>query len=131
MQRIGDWDAQQMADTRAAIGEYKALRNLIRDGKIIHLRRPRANIPGGGWGWDAIQAVSAAQDQSVVMVYRAQGDTPTRTIRPRGLLPDAAYQVDLAGRSATYSGAALAGDGIMVELPEFGAEIITIRRVEG
>jgi hypothetical protein len=131
MQRIGDWDAQQMADTRAAIGEYKALRNLIRDGKIIHLRRPRANIPGGGWGWDAIQAVSAAQDQSVVMVYRAQGDTPTRTIRPRGLLPDAAYQVEWAGRSATYSGAALAGDGILVELPEFGAEIITIRRVEG
>jgi hypothetical protein len=128
MQRIGDWDAQQMSDTRAAIGEYKALRGLIRDGKIIHLRRPRANIPGGGWGWDAIQAVSANQAQSVVMVYRAQGDTPTHTIRPRGLLPNANYQVAFAGTTTTASGAALAEAGITIALPEFGAEIVTITR---
>lgn len=131
MQRIGDWDAQQMADSRAAIGQYKALRGLIRDAKIIHLRRPRANIEGGGWGWDAIQAVSPEQDRSVVMVYRAQGDTPTRTFRPRGLLPDATYRVELAGAASERSGASLASDGVTVTLPEFGAEIIEIRRVGG
>ena len=131
MQRIGDWDTQQMADTRAAIAQYKALRGLIRDAKIIHLRRPRANIEGGGWGWDAIQAVSAAQHRSVVMVYRAQGDQPTRTFRPRGLLPDATYRVELAGTASKRSGASLATDGVTVALPEFGAELIDIQRIDG
>jgi len=129
MQRIGDWDDRQMADSKAAIAQYKALRGLIRDAKIIHLRRPRANIEGGGWGWDAIQAVSPAKDHSVVMVYRAQGDAPERTIRPRGLLSDATYQVTLAGAVAERSGAFLANDGIAVALPEFGAEIVEIRQI--
>jgi alpha-galactosidase len=126
MQRIGDWDAAQMADTKAAIAQYKALRGLIRDGKIIHLRRPRANVEGGGWGWDAIQAVSAEQDRSVVMVYRAQGDLPERTFRPRGLRPDTVYRVELAGELSERTGASLAAEGLTVALPEFGAAIIRI-----
>ncbi len=129
MQRIGDWDAQQMADTKAAIGQYKALRGLIRDAKIIHLRRPQANIEGGGWGWDAIQAVAPDQARSVVMVYRAQGDRPERTIRPRGLLPEATYTVELDGAVSQRSGASLAGEGLSVALPEFGAAIIKLERV--
>jgi len=131
MQRIGDWNAQQIADTKAAVAEYKSLRGLIRDAKVIHLRRPTANIAGGGWGWDAIQAVSAAQDHSVVMVYRAQGDTPERTFRPRGLLAEAVYRVEVAGAIAERTGSALAETGITLALPEFGAEIVTIRRVDG
>jgi alpha-galactosidase len=126
MQRIGDWDATQMADTRAAIEEYKALRGLIRDAKVIHLRRPHANVEGGGWGWDAIQAVSEARDRSVVMVYRAQGDAPERTFRPRGLLPDARYRVRLGGAESERTGASLAAEGLVVALPEFGAEIMHI-----
>lgn len=131
MQRIGDWDAAQMADTKAAIAQYKALRGLIRDGKIIHLRRPKANIAGGGWGWDAIQAVAPAQDRSAVMVYRAQGDAPTRTIRPRGLLPEATYRVLLAGEHSERTGASLAADGLAVALPEHAAALIEIERVGG
>lgn len=130
MQRIGDWNERQMADTRAAIGQYKALRKLIRNAKIIHLRRPEANVKGGGWGWDAIQAVSPTKDQSVVMVYRAQGDLPTRTFRPRGLLPEAIYRVELAGTTSERSGASLSSDGLLVALPEFGAEIIEIQRID-
>jgi hypothetical protein len=129
MQRIGDWGAEQVAATRAAIGQYKALRGLIRDAKIIHLRRPRANIEGGGWGWDAIQAVSAAKDRSVVMVYRAQGDLPARTFRPRGLLPGATYRVELAGATSERTGASLAAEGVVVALPELAATMITIELV--
>ena len=129
MQRIGDWDAAQIADTKVAIAQYKALRGLIRDGKIIHLRRPMANIEGIGWGWDAIQAVSIAQDSSVVMVYRAQGDTPTRTFRPRGLLPEVSYRVQLGGDVSERTGASLAAKGLLVALPELAAEIIEIERL--
>lgn len=132
MQRIGEWDARQMAETKAAIGHYTALRGLIRDAKIIHLRRPRANVPGGGWGWDAIQAVSHDQRSSVVMVYRAQGDAATRSIRPRGLLPNARYRVRLEDAATTHelSGAALASDGLTLTLPEFGSEVIFIELAE-
>ena len=68
MQRIGDWNEQQMADTKAAIAQYKHLRTLIRDAKIIHLLPPRHNVEHFGRGWDAIQAVSVDQTRSVVMV---------------------------------------------------------------
>lgn len=128
MQRIGDWDATQIAATRAAIAQYKRLRTLIRDAKIIHLRRPRANIPGGGWGWDAIQAVDPAQNQSVVMVYRAQGEGETHTVRPRGLAPAALYQVERNGAVSTATGAALMREGLHAALPEHGAEMIWLRR---
>jgi hypothetical protein len=131
MQKIGEWDAQQIADTRAAIGQYKALRTLIRDAKIIHLRRPRHSIGGEGWGWDAIQAVSPDQARSVVMVYRARGDGPEHTVRPRGLLAEATYRVRLedAGATADRSGAALMAEGITLALAEHSAEIVHLERL--
>lgn len=130
MQRITEWDAQQMADTKAAIEQYKALRLLVRDAKIIHLRPPRYNINGVGWGWDAIQAVAPDQSRSVVMVYRAQGDVPRYTVRPRGLAPAASYRVRLqdAGRTLSMSGAALAEEGVTLALDEFASEMIWIER---
>jgi alpha-galactosidase len=131
MQRITEWNEQQIADTRAAIGQYKAFRELIRDGKIIHLHAPRHNLTGLGWGWDAIQAVSPTKDQSVVMIYRAQGDSPNRIIRPRGLLADSHYRVcyDSAGLIETRSGASIMQEGLNLALPEFASELIELNRV--
>jgi alpha-galactosidase len=132
MQRIGDWDAKQMAETRAAVEQYKELRTLVRDAKIIHLQPPRANIDRLGWGWDAIQAVSADRQRSVVMIYRAQGEGNAYTVRPRGLLPDAAYHLRLAdgGALADRSGEAIMRDGIALELSEFAAEILWLERAQ-
>jgi alpha-galactosidase len=127
MQRITDWDAAQMADTKAAIAQYKALRGLIRDAKIIHLLPPRYNVGGLGWGWDAIQAVSADQHRSVVMVYRAQGDVAERRIHPRGLHPDAHYRISISeSGSSNMTGAAIQHEGLPITLPEFGAAIVEI-----
>lgn len=53
MQRVTEWNEAQMAETRQAIEQYKALRHLIRSAKIIHLKAPQHNIDGLGWGWDA------------------------------------------------------------------------------
>ena len=76
MQRVTEWNDEQMAQTRAAIAEYKQLRGLVRDARIVHLLPPRNNVEGIGWGWDAIQAVSPDQSRSVVMVYRAAVGAP-------------------------------------------------------
>ncbi len=130
MQRITEWSAEQMAETKQAIAQYKELRTLVRDAKIIHLLPPRFNVEGGGWGWDAIQAVSPDQTRSVVMVYRALGDTAHKTIRPRGLSSDGTYRVVLQDRGETLelSGAELTQSGLDLQLPEQASEIIRLER---
>ncbi|HMO57351.1 MAG TPA: alpha-galactosidase [Roseiflexaceae bacterium] len=131
MQRITDWNDEQMALTKAAVAEYKALRGLIRDAKIIHLDPPRSNVEYVGYGWDAIQAVAPERDRSVVFVFRALGGKPEHTVRPRGLDDDARYRVHLsdANRSSEQSGAELARHGVTIALGEEASEIITIERV--
>jgi hypothetical protein len=126
MHRVTDWNDTQMADAKAAIGQYKQLRTLVRDAKIIHLLPPRANVAGGGWGWDAIQAVAPNKRRSVVMVYRAQGGEPAVPIRPRGLEPNTLYHVRFTDHAATTTrtGASLAAEGIEVVLDQFGAEML-------
>ena len=120
MQRIGDWTDQQMADAKAAIAQYKHLRTIIRNGKVIHLVPPRTNVEHHGRGWDAIQAVNLEQTRSVVMVYRALGGPPERTIRPRGLRPGAQYTVRYAdaGSEQVRSTEDLQESGLVVVLDE-------------
>jgi len=128
MHRIGEWTPEQMADTRAAIAEYKRLRAVIRRARIVHLLPPASNVEGLGRGWDAIGAVSVDGQRGVVMVYRAVGGPPQRAIRPRGLQAGASYRVRLvdAGEEAVYSAADLEETGVTVALDELGSEIIEL-----
>ncbi|HWQ12890.1 MAG TPA: alpha-galactosidase [Roseiflexaceae bacterium] len=130
MQRITEWDERQMADTKAAVVQYKELRTLVRDAKIIHLLPPRANVDRVGYGWDAIQALAPDRSRSAVMVYRALGGPPERAIHPRGLDPAAIYRVRLAdrGEREALSGAALERDGVALALAELDSEIIWLER---
>ena len=126
MQRITEWDDEQVAQIGAAVMQYKELRGWLRDARVIHLLPPRYNVENEGWGWDAIQAVSPDQARSLVMVYRALGGPLRRTIRPRGLLPRAPYRVRLQDRGQTWemTGEMLARDGIELELDERSSEMI-------
>jgi alpha-galactosidase len=132
MQRITDWSAAEFAVAQHAIQEYKQYRTLIRDAKIIHVLPPLSNVEYKGWGWDAIQAVSADQNQSVLMVYRAMGGTDDQVIRPRGLSATATYRCMLkdAQHYREQSGAELMDTGIALTLPEFASEIIEFVRVD-
>jgi hypothetical protein len=130
MQRIGEWTPQQMADTKAAIEQYKHLRQIIRSAKIIHLLPPASNVEGLGRDWDAIQAVSLDQARSVVMVYRAIGGPPARAIALRGLAADAAYRVRYvdSGDEQVYAAAHLQTQGLAVTLDELSSEVIELER---
>ncbi|MEN9938414.1 MAG: hypothetical protein RLZZ387_4993 [Chloroflexota bacterium] len=130
MQRITDWDEHEMADTKAAVAQYKELRQLVRDAKVIHLLAPRYNVDRIGYGWDAIQAVAPDRSRSAVMVYRAQGGPAERAIRPRGLDPAATYRVRLADRGArpAMSGEALEREGVTLALAELDSEIVWLER---
>jgi hypothetical protein len=131
MQRITDWSAEEMALTKTAVDQYKALRTLIRDAKIVHLDPPYYNVDYVGYGWDAIQAVAPAKDRSVAFVFRALGGPATHTIRPRDLLPEARYRVSFTdtGDSVERTGAELARDGVAVTLGEEASEILDIIKI--
>ena len=128
MHRITDWGAQQIAATRAAVAQYKQLRALVRDAKIIHVLPPRANVDGLGWGWDAIGAVAPDKQRAVFMVYRAQGGLDMHTIHLRGLAANWRYRVRDADSGATreHSGAELARTGIDIALEPFGAAMLHV-----
>ena len=128
MQKLTEWDDEQVAQARAAIAEYKGLRGWLRGARVIHLLPPRWNVENTGWGWDAIQAVSPDQARSLVMVYRAQGGPSRRTIRPRGLRPGALYRVRVQDRGETWktTGEMLAREGVDLELGELSSEMIRL-----
>jgi alpha-galactosidase len=130
MQRVTEWDETQLAETKAAIDQYKEVRSLLQKAKVIHLLAPRYNVEGVGWGWDAIQAVSHDQGQSIILVYRAQGGSDRRTIHPRGLLPDAHYQVHQVDSGERYekTGCQLMAEGLDLALPELSSDMIRIER---
>jgi hypothetical protein len=131
MQQVTEWSEAQMAETGRAIEEYKGLRGLVRDAKVVHLLAPRYSVEGIGWGWDAIQAVSPDQAHSVVLVYHAMGGPDRRIIRPRGLCPDAVYRVHLVDHGTTLDldGAQLAEDGLEIALTEPSSEMVRLELV--
>ena len=122
MYLVTEWNERQMTETRAAVALYKRIREITREAKIIHLKRP------DGWGWDAIQALG--RERSVVMVYRARGGKPTMRVCPRGLEGGAVYRVCAADGTplAEADGAALAQTGVELALKEMDAEALFIER---
>jgi len=75
----------------------------------------------------------STSDESVVMVYRAKGDSNERLIRPRALSADATYAVTLqdAAQTTQLRGSQLMEYGVLVTLPEFASEIMVLVQVEG
>jgi alpha-galactosidase len=132
MQRITEWNGEQMSAVRGAVSLYKALRDIARHGRVVHLVAPGCNVADRGWGWDAIQVVSPTGARSAVLVFRAQGGAPQRVIKPRGLDPSGIYQVrgEDRGDCGPHSAERLATEGILLELPETGSEILWLERRE-
>lgn len=119
MQKITEWTRSQMKTTRDMIAEYKALRPLVQEGKVIHLLPPACRAGGDGWDWDAIQTVSRKRDRSVALVFRAKGGPSKRAVRVRGLKPDASYIVAVAGKGKRRApGKVLMEQGIKLTLKE-------------
>lgn len=131
MHRVTEWSEVETAETKSAIAEYKKLREIIRGAKIHHLMAPKQNTSHGGLGWDAIQAVKPDGSQSVVMVYRANGGSRQKNIRPGGLLPDETYSVELVDSGITMqrTGEELMTSGIELALKENSAEMVLLKRL--
>jgi hypothetical protein len=74
------------------------------------------NDVSGGAGWDAIQAVSRTQLDSVILVFRANLGAENSTLFPRGLSNQTVYSVASKdfGWKKEASGALLMAQGMIV-----------------
>jgi hypothetical protein len=78
-----------------------------------------------------IQAVTPDRARSVVMVYRALGGLPERTIHPRGLRPGASYTVSYAdaGITVVRSAEDIQARGVRAALGKLSSEVIELELV--
>jgi hypothetical protein len=124
MQRIAEWTEAEIATAASEIALYKALRPIIRDGKVFHLT-PRPD----GTRNEAIQAYNPRGNRAVIFVFRHTSPEDSMLVRPRGLIPTAEYRIQLqeAGTIQVATGRDLMTSGIEVRLPdEDFAEIVLL-----
>jgi alpha-galactosidase len=107
---IGAWSAEEMEVARRLVAEYKTIRSLVQHGRQYWLLPPAAIGPC------AVQYVSAARDEFVVLLYQVRGlrGAGTRRARLLGLEPVRRYRRDRDGAEST--GAALMGAGAPIDL---------------
>ena len=96
------------------IAAYKSSRGQIRDGKVFHLTA----APADG-RIDAIESSFLGRDL-LAIVTREGGDADTFTVKFRGAATGAVYDVRFQNdaRIFTLTGAQLAADGVLVNLPD-------------
>jgi alpha-galactosidase len=126
MQRLTQLSEASLEFLRGEIGIYKRLRESYPYARVYHLtQRPDdARI-------DAIQAHDERDGSGFVFVSRPLAPVTSYRLRPRGLDPDAEYDVSFqnAGRTVQISGSRLMTDGVLVNLPEARtAEIVYYSR---
>ena len=105
-------DQLQFAATE--ISAYKGMRPIIQNGKVFHL------TPAPDVGRiDAIEGITLGSN-AVAVVTRDGGPADQFTLKLRGLVATATYQVHFATdpRRITMTGQQLLTDGLMVNLPD-------------
>ncbi|MDP8979459.1 MAG: alpha-galactosidase [Acidobacteriota bacterium] len=114
MDRLADLNNGQLIYASWEFARYKAVRELIRNGKVFHL-----SAPGDG-KIDALEAYDAATDSAAAIVTREGGETGQITIKLLGLKALHSYSVTFANdpQILVRTGAQLAQDGVEVSLPD-------------
>jgi alpha-galactosidase len=114
--RIPEWSPAVRQRAADNVALYKRIRGTITGADVYHLTPPpRRNAPTG---WTALQYVQPDSRRAVVLAYRLARSPGQTTLRLRGLLPHATYDVAVNGhRMPPVTGAALAARGLRLRLP--------------
>ncbi len=102
--RIPEWSAAVRKRVADNVALYRRIRGTIAGADVYHLTpAPRRNAPTG---WTALQYVQPDGRRAVVLAYRLARSSAATTLRLRGLLPHATYDVVVDGhRMAPTTGA--------------------------
>ncbi len=126
--RASDLTETDQADLAREIARYKSIRGIQADASATLLTAQPT--PEEGPPWDAIQELAAGTGEAVVFGFQNDGGTPAIAVRPRGLTPDAVYEVSTVDGEPLGSarGADLMTDGItLAESPESAARVLVLR----
>lgn len=126
--RIPEWGRAVRRHVAANVALYRRIRPTIAGADVYHLtREPGRNDPTG---WSAIEYVRPDGIRAAVLAYRLGRSSGATTLRLRGLLPRAMYEVTADGRRLTRAtGATLAARGLRLSLPaSWRATVVEIGR---
>ncbi len=114
--RIPEWSAAVRKHAAANVALYRRIRRTIAGADVYHLTpAPRRNAPTG---WTALEYVEPEGRRAVVLAYRLARSSGATTLRLRGLLPQATYDVTVDGyQLAPVTGTTLAAPGLRLRLP--------------
>jgi alpha-galactosidase len=103
---IRRWSAAELPSARALIARYKAIRPTVQQGSQYWL------LPPAPTGPCAVQYVSSAGEETVLLLYEVRGELGkgARRVRLRGLQPQRRYRRESDGAEST--GAALMAAGV-------------------
>jgi alpha-galactosidase len=112
---LNRWTAEELAEARARIAEYKTLRPLVQFGEQYRLL-PVQREDGGQNPYTAVQYMDAARRNGVLFVFRTLMSDPVdlAPIRLHGLDPAALYAIE--GVETVMSGRAWMTLGVSVPL---------------
>jgi alpha-galactosidase len=112
---------------RDAIRLYKDVRGVLAGADAI-LLSPAADSADSS-RWDAVEELDSTTGDAVIFAFRGESAPDRATLRPRGLMVDALYEVSSAdtGRLGSISGADLMRDGIdIIDGPISRAHVLTL-----
>jgi len=114
--RISEWSKAVRERSAANVALYRRIRETIMGADVYHLTpAPPRNGPRG---WTALQYVQPEGRRALVLAYRLAGSGAAVTLRLRGLLPQATYDVAVDGhRLVPATGATLTNGGLRLRLP--------------
>lgn len=121
---LAHWSEQERAEAAGWIALYKEIRPIIQFGDQFRLRSAQAHP------FSAVQYVSKDRGAGVLFAFRTHLPDPVvlPAIRPRGLDPQARYQVE--GFPEARSGLAWMQAGLHIQLHDFESTVRRIQRVE-
>ncbi len=114
------WDDATASAARSAVGLFKRLRPLLRDGTLYHLLGPPAQD-----GWDSLLSWDPDLGKGILLAYRGENPAAGMTLFPRGLPDAATFQLLCEDRLAdgTLAGGDLTAVGLGQELEREGISV--------
>lgn len=106
-------DGDTGEELAAEIRHYKRLRDIIADANATLLS---AQAPVAGGSWDVLQEATGDDTAVAIFAFKASDEDGRLRVRPRGLLPDAIYDVESldSGAIGSAPGDVLMRDGVEI-----------------
>lgn len=128
--KIGDLDDEARAALAREIATFKRVRDIQQDAALVRLTDQVSVAEDQAPAWDAVELVSATTGDALILAFQNDPGADSLRVRPRGLRPDAQYQVATpeAGTIDVQSGAALMEVGIVLPAARsLAAHLVTLR----